>query len=85
MSKIYYSAQEKYISSFRKKQDELIVEMEKFAKSNNVPILWWHSAEFIEQLVLMTNPKRSLEIGTAIAYTTIRIARNLGQFSLVER
>ena len=83
MSKIYYSAQEKYISSFRKKQDELIVEMEKFAKSNNVPILWWHSAEFIEQLVLMTNPKRSLEIGTAIAYTTIRIARNLKKKSII--
>ena len=77
MSKIFYPAQEKYISSFRKEQDDLINEMGTFAKEHNVPILSWQSAEFIEQLVLITNPKRVLEIGTAIAYTTIRIARNL--------
>ncbi|MCH8021317.1 O-methyltransferase, partial [candidate division KSB1 bacterium] len=33
--------------------------------------------EFNEQLILITKPKRALEIGTAIAYTSIRIARNL--------
>ena len=79
MSKIYYPVQLKYISSFRKPQDELITEMEQFAEANLIPILSWHSAEFIEQLVLMKNPNRVLEIGTAIAYTSIRIARKLKQ------
>jgi predicted O-methyltransferase YrrM len=79
MSKIYYPVQLKYISSFRKPQDDLITEMETFAKLNSIPILSWQSAEFIEQLVLMINPKRVLEIGTAIAYTSIRIARKLKQ------
>ena len=83
MSKIYYPAQEKYISSFRKEKDELVLEMEEFAKENDVPILSWQSAEFIEQLVLMINPKRSLEIGTAIAYTTIRIAKHLKKKSII--
>ncbi len=83
MSKIYYPAQEKYISSFRKENDELVLEMEEFAKENDVPILSWQSAEFIEQLVLMINPKRSLEIGTAIAYTTIRIAKHLKKKSII--
>ena len=83
MSKIFYPSQEKYISSFRKEQDDLINEMETFAKEHNVPILSWQSAEFIEQLVLMNNPKRVLEIGTAIAYTTIRIARNLKKKSVI--
>jgi len=32
---------------------------------------------------LMINPKRSLEIGTAIAYTTIRIAKNLNKKSII--
>ena len=77
MSKILYPVQEKYIQSFRNKPDLLLKEMEKYAKVNNVPILSWQSAEFIEQLVLMNSPKRVLEIGTAIAYTSIRIARNL--------
>jgi len=77
MRKILYPVQEKYILSFRIKPDHLLKEMEKYAKVYNVPILSWHSAEFIEQLILITNPKRALEIGTAIAYTSIRIARNL--------
>ena len=83
MSKIFYPSQEKYISSFRKEQDDLINEMGIFAKEYNVPILSWQAAEFIEQLVLITNPKRVLEIGTAIAYTTIRIARNLKKNSVI--
>ena len=83
MSKIFYPSQEKYISSFRKEQDDLINEMGTFAKEHNVPILSWQSAEFIEQLVLITNPKRVLEIGTAIAYTTVRIARNLKKNSVI--
>ena len=35
------------------------------------------SAEFLEQLICLVNPKRVLELGTAIAYSSIRIARNL--------
>jgi predicted O-methyltransferase YrrM len=83
MSKIFYPAQEKYISSFRKDQDDLINEMQSFAKEHNVPILSWQAAEFVEQLVLISQPKRVLEIGTAIAYTTIRIARNLDKKSMI--
>ena len=77
MDKIILSTQLDYISSFRKKTDTLIEEMEIFAKEHNIPILSWQSAEFLEQLVLMKNPRRVLELGTAIAYSTIRIARRL--------
>ena len=83
MSSIYYPSQEKYLRSFRKESDELLKEIEEFAKLHNVPILSWQSAEFIEQLVLMIKPKRVLEIGTAIAYTSIRIARNLKKKSAI--
>jgi predicted O-methyltransferase YrrM len=83
MGKILFPAQQKYISSFRNIDDELINEMEAYAKEHNVPILSWQSADFIEQIVLLLNPKRVLEIGTAIAYTSIRIARNLNKKSVV--
>ncbi|MGD8307589.1 MAG: O-methyltransferase [Ignavibacteria bacterium] len=83
MSKIFYPSQEKYISSFRKNQDELLRDIEEYAKDKKVPILHWQSAEFIDQLVLMMNPGRVLEIGTAIAYTSIRIARNLKKNSRI--
>lgn len=77
MDKIIHSAQMEYLSSFRKQTDSLIEEMEAYAKEHNVPILSWQSADFLEQLVLLKNPKRVLELGTAIAYSTIRIARML--------
>lgn len=81
MSKIYFPAQAKYIDSFRKQGDELLQEIEAYAKQNKVPILSWQAAELIEQLVIIKDPKRVLEIGTAIGYTTIRIARKLGKKS----
>lgn len=83
MNKIISSVQSDYIKSFRKKPDGLIEEMEAYAKEHSVPILSWQSAEFIEQLVLIKNPKRVLELGMAIAYTSIRIARNLKGKSVI--
>jgi len=77
MSKIIYENQIHYLESFRKKNDELLNEMEEYAEKNNVPILSRDSAGFIEQLIRISEPKRVLELGTAIAYTTIRIARCL--------
>jgi len=77
MSKILFPNQAEYLQDFRKKDDPLIFEMEDYAKQNNVPILSWDAADFMEQLIRIAEPKRVLEIGTAIAYTTIRIARNL--------
>ena len=83
MDKIILSNQLEYISSFRKNTDSLLEEIESFAKDHSVPILFWQSAEFLEQLVLLKNPKRVLELGTAIAYSTIRIARQLKGKSVV--
>ncbi len=57
--------------------------MEKFAKIKSVPILSRDSAKLIELLIQMNKPERVLEIGTAIAYTTIRIARNLKKGSKI--
>jgi predicted O-methyltransferase YrrM len=83
MNKIILSNQLEYINTFRKKSDSLIDEMEEFAREHNVPILSWQSADFLEQLVLVKNPKRVLELGTAIAYSTIRIARHLDGKSVI--
>ena len=83
MNKILLSNQLEYISSFRKKTDSLIEEMEIYAREHNVPILSWQSAEFLEQLILIKNPRRVLELGTAIAYSSIRIARNLKGKSVI--
>ncbi len=77
MRDILNPSQEKYINSFRKEDDPLIMEMEEYAAEHHVPILSWQSADLLEILIRMMRPKRVLEIGTAIAYSSIRIARSL--------
>lgn len=77
MKEILYPEQMNYLDSFINEDETLISEMEEFAKKNSVPILSRDSAKLMEVLIQMKRPKRVLELGTAIAYTTIRIARNL--------
>jgi predicted O-methyltransferase YrrM len=77
MDKILFPSQHQYLKQFKDQEDHLIIEMEKYAIEHNVPILDWQSASFLEILIRLVNPKRVLEIGTAIAYSSIRIARNL--------
>lgn len=84
MSKILFPSQTKYLQKFIKEDDALILEMEKFASEKKIPILYSESALFLEQIVLLTKPKRILEIGTAIAYSSIRIARNLKKKGVVQ-
>jgi caffeoyl-CoA O-methyltransferase len=83
MKEIIYPEQLDYLESFRKENDALILEMEEFAKKNSVPILSCDSAKLMEILIQMKRPKRVLELGTAIAYTTIRIARNLKEKAII--
>ncbi len=84
MSRILYPAQTKYLNSFRKKDDPLLAEMEEFAEKNSIPILSWHSAFFMEQIIQLHKPRRALEIGTAIGYSTIRMARTMGRSAVVQ-
>ena len=83
MSDILKPPQENYIKSFRRTADPLIMEMEDYAKKYRVPILSWQSADLLEMLIRMIEPKRVLEIGMAIAYSSIRIARNLKKKSIL--
>ena len=79
MKEIINPEQKKYIESFNLETDPFILGMEEFARKNNVPILTRDSAKLIELLIKMYKPTRILEIGTAIAYTTIRIAKASGK------
>ena len=83
MSQILFSSQKKYLESFRKEENDLINKMEQFAIEHHVPILNWHAADFVEKLIQINKPNRVLEIGTAIAYTTIRIAKCLKKDSVI--
>lgn len=81
---ITYQNQLDYLKLLRKEPDELLFRMEEYAGEKKIPILDWKSAELLEQTVLMKRPKRVLEIGTAIAYSSIRIARKLRKKSCLD-
>lgn len=83
MSRIILALQEKYLDSFNSKKDLLLKNMEEFAVENNVPILSNLSANLLKQLIVMNKPQRVLEIGTAIGYSTIRMARCLGRKAII--
>jgi len=48
--------------------------LEAFAKEENVPIMQKDGIEFLEDYIKKHNVKNILEIGTAIAYSAIRMA-----------
>ena len=52
----------------------LILEMEKYAKENNVPILEKESIAFIMKYIKANKVKNILEIGSAIGYSSILMA-----------
>jgi len=83
MSGILYPSQLKYLKQFKKNDDPLIEEMEEYAKEHKVPILSRPAVDFLEQIVMLTNPERVLEIGTAIGYSTIRIAKKLKKKAVI--
>jgi predicted O-methyltransferase YrrM len=83
MDKILYPPQHQYLNQFKDQNDPLIKEMEKYADDHHIPILDWQSAAFMEILIRIIKPKRVLEIGTAIAYSSIRIAKNLKKKGIV--
>ena len=53
---------------------QLIIEMEEYAKENNVPIIEKESIAFIMKYIKANNIKNVLEIGSAIGYSTILMA-----------
>ena len=73
----------RYLDGFRNEENKLILEMESFAMENRIPILDRHAAAFLELQIRISKPKRVLEIGTAIGYSSIRIARNLSTKALL--
>ncbi len=53
---------------------EVIMEMERYADTNNIPIIEVDSIKFIMKYIKLNNVKKVLEIGTAIGYSAILMA-----------
>lgn len=60
----------------KKEKDPVVAEILAYADANMIPVLLPESAVFLEQTVVLVAPKKTLEIGTAVGYSTQLILRN---------
>ncbi len=70
----------KFLEYICPESDPLIEAMSQYAKKNYVPIIRMEMKRFLEVLVMIYRPKRILEIGTAIGYSSIVMAQSLQKF-----
>ncbi|MGE6629139.1 O-methyltransferase [Bacillus sp. NPDC077027] len=66
-----------YIENLIHPGPDEIVKLEAYAKLHHIPIMEKVSIELLLQLLSMKNPKKILEVGTAIGYSAIRMANAL--------
>lgn len=71
MSEITYDYMEEYIRGLIKDRDGILKEIEDFARANGVPIVQKETGVFLEFMTSMKKPKRILELGTAIGFSSI--------------
>ena len=76
---IIHQEQEEYLEGLLPKRDQLLLEMERFAGQNGVPIADPEVATFLEITVRAINAKRALEVGTAIGYADVFMARAMAR------
>lgn len=86
-SPILRPAQAKYLDSLRPLRDVLVAEMEKYAAENDIPIALPDLGRLLETLAASRPAGRILEIGAAIGYGTLRLARGAreGKVVTIER
>lgn len=66
-----------YIIGKIEEKDSLILEIEDFAHENNVPIVTKEVAEYLKFIVKTHKVKNILEVGTAIGYSGILMAKEI--------
>lgn len=74
---------EEYLKELIKPRNELFMEMEQYAQENHVPIMQLAGMESLIHLLSLQKPKTILELGTAIGYSSMRIASKLEAATIV--
>jgi predicted O-methyltransferase YrrM len=69
-----------YLERLRPQRDPLMLEMEQLASEHGIPIVHWETGRLLAVLVRsLGEDARVLEVGTAIGYSTLHMARALGE------
>ncbi|MGH9396449.1 MAG: O-methyltransferase [Terriglobia bacterium] len=78
MSKILESSIEKYLDSILPARDAVLRDMERYAAKFKVPIVGPACARVLFQLARSIGARRVFELGSAIGYSTLWLARAVG-------
>ncbi len=70
---------EQYMRDLLPARDDVLSEIEAYADEHKVPIVGPAVARFLASLVMITKAKRIFELGSAIGYSTIWLARAAGR------
>lgn len=73
-----------YIDEFNYKKNENFDEFRKFAEENNVPIIKKDVENFLKTFLLITKPKKILEIGCAVGYSSIFMSTTLNNEVVID-
>jgi predicted O-methyltransferase YrrM len=69
---------EKYMSSLLPPRDPVLAEMERRARRERIPIIGPAVGRLLAQLIAMSKARRIFEMGSAIGYSTLWLARAAG-------
>lgn len=69
---------QEYMNGLLPPRDEVLAAIETYAAEHKIPIVGPAVARFLASLVMMTKAKRIFELGSAIGYSTIWLARAAG-------
>jgi predicted O-methyltransferase YrrM len=72
-----------YIEELVQNRSDLFEEMEQYARTHQVPIMELSGIETILQILRIAQPKKILEVGTAIGYSALRMATALPDTTIV--
>jgi predicted O-methyltransferase YrrM len=72
-----------YINQVQPEWEPEIVELERYAKENYVPIIQKEVSRFLYVLGLLKSPKTILEVGTAIGYSAIIFSKVISEDGLI--
>ncbi len=70
---------EKYLNSLLPERDEVLSEMEAYASSLGIPIIGPACGRLLYQLARLAGARRVFEMGSAIGYSTLWLARAVGE------
>lgn len=74
-----------YLYDKIEEKDSILLELEQYAAEHNVPIITKEVAEYLKMMLRLKKCHHALEIGTAIAYSGIYIAREItGTLTTIE-